>query len=121
MCRGLLQQSKAESFCNKKPEASEAESCFDGVSSASRKCELCEEKARLYCEADDAYLCQKCDRYVHGANFLALRHVRCFLCSTCHGFTRRFLVGASMEVVLPGTMKDEEQGEEPAELPFLFL
>lgn len=64
-------------------------------------CELCGVKASLYCQADKAYLCRKCDEWVHKANFLALRHIRCFLCNTCQNLTRRYLVGASVEVVLP--------------------
>ncbi|KAG6572307.1 B-box domain protein 30, partial [Cucurbita argyrosperma subsp. argyrosperma] len=64
-------------------------------------CELCGSRASLYCQADEAYLCQKCDKMVHSANFLALRHVRCLLCNTCQRATRRYLLGASMEVVLP--------------------
>jgi len=64
-------------------------------------CELCGLQASLYCQADDAYLCRKCDTRVHGANFLALRHIRCFLCNTCHHLTRRYLIGESLEVVLP--------------------
>lgn len=65
------------------------------------RCELCGSRASLYCEADEAYLCGKCDKSVHSANFLALRHVRCLLCNTCQSHTQRYLLGASMEVVLP--------------------
>ncbi|KAF7823115.1 B-box domain protein 30 [Senna tora] len=64
-------------------------------------CELCGSQASLYCQADDAYLCRKCDKWVHKANFLAFRHVRCFLCKTCQNLTQRYLIGASVEVVLP--------------------
>lgn len=67
-------------------------------------CELCGLQASLYCQADDAYLCRKCDKRVHGANFLALRHIRCFLCNTCQNLTRRYLIGASVEVVLPANI-----------------
>ncbi|KAF6162999.1 hypothetical protein GIB67_021148 [Kingdonia uniflora] len=56
-------------------------------------CELCSSRASLYCEADDAFLCRRCDRIVHGANFLALRHIRCFLCGTCQNLTRKYLTG----------------------------
>ncbi|CAB4274248.1 unnamed protein product [Prunus armeniaca] len=64
-------------------------------------CELCSRRASLYCQADDAYLCRKCDQWVHGANFLALRHVRCLLCNTCQNLTQRYVVGISVEVMLP--------------------
>ncbi|CAI9090317.1 OLC1v1025067C1 [Oldenlandia corymbosa var. corymbosa] len=64
-------------------------------------CELCSAPARVYCQADDAFLCLKCDRWVHDANFLAQRHIRCFLCNTCNRLTQRYLIGTSSEVVLP--------------------
>ncbi|CAI9759968.1 unnamed protein product [Fraxinus pennsylvanica] len=64
-------------------------------------CELCNSEASLYCQADDAFLCKKCDRFVHAANFLAQRHIRCLLCTTCGSFTQRYLVRTSVEVVLP--------------------
>jgi hypothetical protein len=67
----------------------------------SKCCELCGLQASLYCQADDAYLCRKCDKKVHEANFLALRHIRCFLCNTCQNLTRRYLIGASVEMILP--------------------
>ncbi|CAL0324275.1 unnamed protein product [Lupinus luteus] len=66
-----------------------------------RCCELCGLDASLYCQADDAYLCRKCDKRVHEANFVALRHIRCFLCNTCQNLTTRYLIGASLEVLLP--------------------
>uniref|UniRef100_A0A7N0ZUM7 B box-type domain-containing protein n=1 Tax=Kalanchoe fedtschenkoi TaxID=63787 RepID=A0A7N0ZUM7_KALFE len=65
------------------------------------RCELCNSRASLYCQADDAYLCRKCDKSVHGANFLARRHIRCMLCNTCQNLTRRYLVGAHREMLLP--------------------
>ncbi|KAI8012039.1 B-box domain protein 31 [Camellia lanceoleosa] len=64
-------------------------------------CELCESQASLYCHADNAFLCRKCDKWVHGANFIAKRHIRCFLCNTCRGLTQRYLIGSSSEVLLP--------------------
>ncbi|XP_015935976.1 B-box domain protein 30-like [Arachis duranensis] len=74
-----------------------------GIASSSSTCccELCGLRASLYCHADDAYLCRKCDSWVHEANFLALRHIRCFLCNTCSNLTRRCVIGASSEVILP--------------------
>ncbi|KAI8558321.1 hypothetical protein RHMOL_Rhmol04G0082300 [Rhododendron molle] len=38
-------------------------------------CELCGSSASLFCQADNAFLCKKCDKWVHGANFLAQRHI----------------------------------------------
>ncbi|KAJ7981322.1 Zinc finger, B-box [Quillaja saponaria] len=94
-------------------------------------CELCSSQASLYCQADDAFLCRKCDRSVHNANFLALRHIRCFLCNTCQNLTQSYLIGASVEVVLPtlvswaeGSLyKKSTQKNCSRELkrPFLFL
>ncbi|XP_048318994.2 zinc finger protein CONSTANS-LIKE 16 [Ziziphus jujuba] len=42
-----------------------------------RACDNCVKKrARWYCAADDAFLCQACDSSVHSANSLARRHER---------------------------------------------
>jgi hypothetical protein len=40
------------------------------------RCELCGSAAAVHCAADSAFLCPRCDAKVHGANFLASRHVR---------------------------------------------
>ncbi|XP_024992672.1 zinc finger protein CONSTANS-LIKE 16-like isoform X2 [Cynara cardunculus var. scolymus] len=45
-----------------------------------RACDSCGRKrARWYCAADDAFLCQSCDGSVHSANQLAGRHERVLL------------------------------------------
>lgn len=71
-----------------------------------RACDSCVRKrARWYCPADDAFLCQSCDASVHSANQLAGRHERVLLETASsklfgsdvvspeptwhHGFTRR--------------------------------
>lgn len=42
-----------------------------------RACESClRKRARWFCAADDAFLCQSCDSSVHSANQLASRHER---------------------------------------------
>lgn len=42
-----------------------------------RACDSCiKQRARWYCAADDAFLCQACDSSVHSANLLARRHER---------------------------------------------
>lgn len=42
-----------------------------------RACDNCiKKRARWYCPADDAFLCQNCDASVHSANPLARRHER---------------------------------------------
>ncbi|CAK9158701.1 unnamed protein product [Ilex paraguariensis] len=42
-----------------------------------RACDSCiRKRARWYCAADDAFLCQTCDASVHSANSLARRHER---------------------------------------------
>ncbi|KAK7272306.1 hypothetical protein RJT34_28818 [Clitoria ternatea] len=97
MCKGLREENK-HGFCSRFPHE---ESASPG---ATKGCELCGLQASLYCQADDAYLCRKCDKRVHEANFLALRHIRCFLCHTCQNLTRRYLIGASLEVVLPANV-----------------
>ncbi|KAM7253725.1 hypothetical protein ACFE04_031407 [Oxalis oulophora] len=43
---------------------------------SSKACELCNNAASLYCEADNAFLCKSCDAKVHQANFLVARHIR---------------------------------------------
>ncbi|XP_011076793.2 zinc finger protein CONSTANS-LIKE 16 [Sesamum indicum] len=44
---------------------------------SARACDNCVKKrARWYCTADDAFLCQSCDSSVHSANPLARRHER---------------------------------------------
>ncbi|CAN6246224.1 unnamed protein product [Urochloa humidicola] len=44
---------------------------------AARACDSClRRRARWYCAADDAFLCQTCDASVHSANPLARRHER---------------------------------------------
>jgi len=58
----------------------------DAAATASRKrgtgtgtgtrCELCGGAAAVHCAADSAFLCLRCDAKVHGANFLASRHLR---------------------------------------------
>ncbi|KAG6557403.1 hypothetical protein Mapa_000672 [Marchantia paleacea] len=48
-----------------------------------KKCELCGDRATLYCAADDADVCWSCDAKVHSANFLVARHARSVLCTRC--------------------------------------
>ncbi|XP_068663158.1 zinc finger protein CONSTANS-LIKE 16-like [Aristolochia californica] len=48
-----------------------------------RACDCClRRRARWYCAADDAFLCQSCDSSVHSANPLASRHERVRLKTT---------------------------------------
>ncbi|CAA7030251.1 unnamed protein product [Microthlaspi erraticum] len=96
--------------------------------SVSVRCELCGGDASVFCEADSAFLCRKCDRWVHGANFLAWRHVRRVLCSSCQKLTRRCLVGEDFHVVLPAVTTEEnrtttrsEEDSSDHEVPFVFL
>ncbi|GMH01895.1 hypothetical protein Nepgr_003734 [Nepenthes gracilis] len=45
--------------------------------STARPCDYCiRKRARWYCAADDAFLCQVCDASIHSANPLARRHQR---------------------------------------------
>ncbi|GAQ86259.1 hypothetical protein KFL_002790070, partial [Klebsormidium nitens] len=47
-------------------------------------CEYCgARKATVFCRADNAKLCLSCDRSVHEANALSLRHERTLLCDAC--------------------------------------
>ncbi|KAK6934347.1 B-box-type zinc finger [Dillenia turbinata] len=52
-----------------------------------KRCELCSNPARIYCESDQASLCWSCDEKVHGANFLVAKHTRCLLCHACQCLT----------------------------------
>lgn len=86
-------------------------------------CELCGENATVYCEADAAFLCRKCDRWVHSANFLARRHLRRVICTTCRKLTRRCLVGDNFNVVLPEIrmIARIEEHSSDHKIPFVFL
>ncbi|GLT25903.1 hypothetical protein SLA2020_010030 [Shorea laevis] len=94
MCRGFPEGNRGISSCLKQATSS-------SLLPPLARCELCNSRASLYCQADNAFLCGKCDRWIHQANFLALRHIRCFLCNSCQNLTQRYLIGASTEVVLP--------------------
>lgn len=101
MCRGL-EEEKLGGLCRlQQSNHRDAEDDTPAVTAATVPCELCGSRASLYCQADDAFMCRKCDKCVHGANFLALRHIRCVLCNTCQNLTQRYLLGASFEVLLP--------------------
>ncbi|CAL1392741.1 unnamed protein product [Linum trigynum] len=55
--------------------AAAAASAYGGKTA--RACDSCiRRRARWYCAADDAFLCQSCDASVHSANPLARRHER---------------------------------------------
>lgn len=133
MCRGVEERSHSHGrFCRKQEEE---EAGSGNETSSLVCCELCGSQASLYCQADNAFLCRKCDKWVHGANFLAFRHIRCFLCNTCQNLTQRYLIGASMEIVLPtivslrerrrqqcnNSNNDEKQFSTSPKMPFLFL
>lgn len=126
MCRGL-EESKRGSLAKEvtPPSNSSIVTCVV-------ICELCSSPAVVYCQADDAYLCRKCDKWVHGANFLASRHIRCFLCNTCQKLTKRYLIGASVEMVHPSLVNSSERRSQcesnsrtkcstTLKRPFLFL
>ncbi|KAJ9176945.1 hypothetical protein P3X46_012204 [Hevea brasiliensis] len=137
MCRGIEERSHNPGrFYRKQQQQEEEEEAGSGNEASSLLCcELCGSRASLYCQADDAYLCRQCDKWVHGANFLAFRHIRCFLCNTCQNLTQRYLIGASMEIVLPtivslrerrrqqcnNSNNDEKQCSTSLKMPFLFL
>lgn len=47
-------------------------------------CENCSRgRATIYCPSDSARLCLSCDRQIHAANNLSLRHHRTLLCDGC--------------------------------------
>uniref|UniRef100_A0A5B7BXP1 Putative B-box zinc finger protein 32 n=1 Tax=Davidia involucrata TaxID=16924 RepID=A0A5B7BXP1_DAVIN len=128
MCRGREEEGSQRDF-------GQSKSLKEVVSAHAAKgplsCELCSSQASLYCQADDAFLCRKCDKLVHGANFLAQRHIRCLLCNTCQSLTQRYLIGTSVEVVLPTIVSCTQRSQcnsnvktkcsRTLKMPFLFL
>ncbi|PWA89291.1 B-box-type zinc finger [Artemisia annua] len=52
-----------------------------------KKCELCNHSAQIYCSSDTASLCYTCDQTVHSANFLVAKHSRTLLCHKCQSQT----------------------------------
>lgn len=50
---------------------------------ARRVCEMCNGRAELFCKQEKATLCRSCDAQVHGANVIASRHERYWLCELC--------------------------------------
>ncbi|XVF57714.1 hypothetical protein PTKIN_Ptkin07bG0004800 [Pterospermum kingtungense] len=55
-------------------------------------CDFCNFKpAVLYCRADSARLCLFCDRQVHSANVLSLKHARSQICDGCKAKPASFL------------------------------
>lgn len=51
-----------------------SEVCFSV--SSDQRCSLCGAVAVVHCDADQAFLCERCDGYVHGHNLVVSRHVR---------------------------------------------
>lgn len=67
-----------------------------------RPCDVClRERARWYCAADEAYLCEKCDGAVHSANAVARRHERVRFAAGCAKVEAGFNDG----LIFPGTRK----------------
>ncbi|KAL3714785.1 hypothetical protein ACJRO7_006653 [Eucalyptus globulus] len=126
MCRGIGRESGPGGLFTK-----EEVPCKSPPGKAAVACELCGSRACLYCQADDAYLCRQCDRWVHEANFLAQRHIRCLLCTSCQRLTQRYVLGPSLVVVLPSMVESCADGEDSSDAqdkssgnvrtPFLFL
>lgn len=145
MCRGREEEERKQDYLSEDECLTDEECvCKDDhhhhgsqfSPSSSVSCELCDSEASVYCQADDAFLCEQCDTRVHAANFLAQRHIRCFLCTNCHSLTHRYLIGLSVQVLLPTILckteitanqsNDESDVEEPncsnqLIRPFLFL
>ncbi|KAG6589180.1 B-box domain protein 31, partial [Cucurbita argyrosperma subsp. argyrosperma] len=105
MCKGVEQEEPPQPAVEQRRRTDKTTAAGGGGEPVA--CELCGSRASMYCQADEAYLCGKCDKSVHGANFLAQRHVRCLLCSTCQSHTQRYLLGASMEmeILLPSIVR----------------
>ncbi|CAA7018141.1 unnamed protein product [Microthlaspi erraticum] len=60
-----------------------------------RACDTCRSTAStVYCHADSAYLCTRCDDQVHSANRVASRHKRVVICESCERAPAAFLCEA---------------------------
>ncbi|KAK8557652.1 hypothetical protein V6N13_008012 [Hibiscus sabdariffa] len=60
-----------------------------------RVCDTCRSAAcTVYCRADSAYLCARCDAQVHAANRVASRHERVWVCEACERAPAAFLCKA---------------------------
>lgn len=67
-----------------------------------RPCDHCmRERARWYCAADEAYLCENCDGSVHSANSVARRHERVRIAPGCAKLEDGFNGG----LIFPGARK----------------
>nr|AQQ11830.1 constans-like protein [Bambusa oldhamii] len=78
---------------------------------AARACDSClRRRARWYCAADDAFLCQGCDTSVHSANPLARRHERLRLRASSPRWPPR----TSVEGVAAETTSSKRQDVAPA-------
>ncbi|XP_022989503.1 B-box domain protein 30-like [Cucurbita maxima] len=105
MCKGVEQEEPPQLAVEQRRRTDKKTAVGGGGEPVA--CELCGSRASMYCQADEAYLCGKCDKSVHGANFLAQRHVRCLLCSPCQSHSQRYLLGTSMEmeILLPSIVR----------------
>ncbi|RDX74517.1 putative methylesterase 14, chloroplastic, partial [Mucuna pruriens] len=59
-------------------------------------CALCEKRATMLCDSDQAKLCWDCDEKVHSANFLVAKHSRDLLCRLCQSPTPWKASGAKL-------------------------
>nr|GMD21135.1 zinc finger protein CONSTANS-LIKE 16-like [Ipomoea batatas] len=100
-----------------------------------RACDSCiRRRARWYCAADDAFLCQSCDSSVHNANLLARRHERVRLKSSDlktpddfpsleslarswpHGFTRKARTPRGRKQAKPKSEPEQSFTKHPFDL-----
>ncbi|XP_072960227.1 zinc finger protein CONSTANS-LIKE 13-like [Typha angustifolia] len=64
-------------------------------------CDFCsQEKALVYCRADTAKLCLRCDRQVHAANSVSSRHPRSLLCDSCRAAPASVFCASDCNLVL---------------------
>lgn len=102
-----------------------------------RACDSClKKRARWFCAADDAFLCQACDTSVHSANQLASRHERIRLETSSfrsneikfdgnsppswhQGFTRKARTPRNNKAALVHQPKDEEKMVKANPLPLV--
>ncbi|XP_071711274.1 zinc finger protein CONSTANS-LIKE 2-like [Rutidosis leptorrhynchoides] len=70
-------------------------SCIKNSTKRAHVCETCRSSpSTIYCEADSAFLCNRCDTTIHVANQLSSRHKRVWVCEACEEAPAAFLCKA---------------------------
>ncbi|KAL8251149.1 hypothetical protein R6Q59_034842 [Mikania micrantha] len=69
--------------------------CLKNSTAWARLCDTCRSSpGTIFCEADLAYLCTRCDSHIHAANKLSSRHKRVRVCDACEQAPAAFICKA---------------------------